>query len=93
MHGNPRTDESGVKTRYFTDILHECKIFVDVCRAEGVHPGGLHLEMTGKNVTECKGGADGVDDLSANYETLCDPRLNASQALELAFGVAEHLSR
>jgi 3-deoxy-7-phosphoheptulonate synthase len=93
MHGNPRVDAAGIKTRYFTDILHESKIFVDVCRAEGVHPGGLHLEMTGKNVTECKGGADGVDDLSGGYETLCDPRLNAAQALELAFGVAEHLAR
>ncbi len=93
MHGNPRVDESGMKTRYFTDILHECKIFIDVCRTEGVHPGGMHLEMTGKNVTECKGGADGVDDLSGGYETLCDPRLNAAQALELAFGAAEYLAR
>ncbi len=93
MHGNPRLDENGVKTRSFSDILHECKIFVDVCRAERVHPGGLHLEMTGKNVTECLGGADEVSDLSCNYETRCDPRLNASQALELAFAVAEHLAR
>ena len=93
MHGNPRLDEAGFKTRFFTDIVHECRIFIDVCRAEGVHPGGVHLEMTGKNVTECKGGADAVDDLSGNYETLCDPRLNASQALELAFAVAEQLAR
>ncbi|MCL2001080.1 MAG: 3-deoxy-7-phosphoheptulonate synthase [Planctomycetes bacterium] len=93
MHGNSRLNESGVKTRLFSDILHECKIFIDVCRAEKVHPGGLHLEMTGKNVTECLGGADDVCDLSSHYETSCDPRLNASQALELAFAVAEHLTR
>ena len=93
MHGNPRTDQNGLKTRHFMDVLHECKIFIDVCRAEKVHPGGLHLEMTGKNVTECLGGSEAVEDLSRNYETTCDPRLNASQALELAFAVAEHLSK
>ncbi|MDR1533971.1 MAG: 3-deoxy-7-phosphoheptulonate synthase [Planctomycetota bacterium] len=92
MHGNPRLHSSGVKTRYFTDILYECKIFIEVCRAEKVHPGGLHLEMTGKNVSECLGGFDSVDDLSRDYETTCDPRLNASQALELAFAVAECLA-
>ena len=92
MHGNPRRDGE-IKTRYFSDILHECKIFIDVCRAERVHPGGLHLELTGKNVTECLGGSDGVVNLSSRYETGCDPRLNASQSLELAFAVAEHLAR
>ncbi|MDR1518814.1 MAG: 3-deoxy-7-phosphoheptulonate synthase [Planctomycetota bacterium] len=92
MHGNPRQTASGVKTRHFADILRECGIFIDVCRAEKVHPGGLHLEMTGKNVSECLGGADAVEDLSRSYETTCDPRLNASQALELAFAVAERLS-
>ncbi len=91
MHGNPRVDATGVKTRHFSDILRECGIFIDVCRAEGVHPGGVHLEMTGKNVTECKGGAEGIEDLSGRYETLCDPRLNAAQALELAFDIAERL--
>ncbi len=91
MHGNPKSDDSGVKTRYFGEILRECEIFVDVCRGEGVHPGGVHLEMTGKNVTECLGGADRVEDLSGNYRTLCDPRLNASQALELAFAFAERM--
>ena len=93
MHGNPRTGQGGLKTRHFMDILHECKIFIDVCRAERAHPGGLHLEMTGKNVTECLGGSEAVEDISRNYETTCDPRLNASQALELAFAVAEHLSK
>ena len=92
MHGNPRKD-GDIKTRHFSDILHECKIFIDVCRAERVHPGGLHLELTGKNVTECLGGADEVCDLTSRYETGCDPRLNASQSLELAFAVAEHLAR
>ncbi len=91
MHGNPRQDENGVKTRYYSDILHECKIFVDVCRAEGIHPGGFHLEMTGKNVTECMGGSDEIKDLNGQYETTCDPRLNASQTLELAFAVSEHM--
>ncbi|MDR2391859.1 MAG: 3-deoxy-7-phosphoheptulonate synthase, partial [Planctomycetota bacterium] len=93
MHGNPRTHASGVKTRHFADILRECEIFVNVCRTEGVHPGGLHLEMTGKNVSECLGGSDAVEDLSCNYETTCDPRLNASQALELAFAMAELLAK
>ncbi len=91
MHGNPRHDSSGLKTRYFTDILHEAKIFIDVCRAEKVHPGGFHLEMTGKNVTECLGGSDEVASLDPQYETACDPRLNASQALELAFAISEHM--
>ncbi|MCC8190330.1 MAG: 3-deoxy-7-phosphoheptulonate synthase [Planctomycetes bacterium] len=90
MHGNPKNN-NGVKTRLFTDILNECKIFIDVCRAENVNPGGLHLEMTGKNVTECMGGSDRVEDLSCNYNTQCDPRLNASQSLELAFAFAEHM--
>ncbi len=92
MHGNPKSDDLGVKTRFFGDILRECEIFVAVCRAEGAHPGGVHLEMTGKNVTECLGGADRVEDLSCNYRTLCDPRLNASQALELAFAFAERMA-
>ncbi len=90
MHGNPKND-NGIKTRMFSDVLGESKIFIDVCRREGVHPGGLHLEMTGKNVTECLGGSDTVEDLSCNYNTLCDPRLNASQSLELAFAFSEHM--
>lgn len=91
MHGNPRSDGNGVKTRMFSDILRECGIFIDVCRAEGVYPGGVHLEMTGRDVTECLGGADRVEDLSCRYDTQCDPRLNASQSLELAFAFAEHM--
>ena len=91
MHGNPRNHGSGVKTRMFSDILRECEIFINICRAESVHPGGLHLEMTGKNVTECLGGSDRVEDLSYNYNTQCDPRLNASQSLELAFAFSEHI--
>ena len=91
MHGNPKSDGNGVKTRMFSDILRESMIFIDVCRSENVHPGGLHLEMTGKNVTECLGGSDKVEDLSCNYNTQCDPRLNASQSLELAFAFSEHM--
>ncbi|MDR3211095.1 MAG: 3-deoxy-7-phosphoheptulonate synthase [Planctomycetota bacterium] len=91
MHGNPRHDSTGLKTRYFSDILTECEVFINVCRAEGVHPAGFHLEMTGKNVTECIGGSDRVENLQSRYETTCDPRLNASQALEMAFAIAEYL--
>ena len=91
MHGNPKNDGSGVKTRMYTDIFRECGIFIDTCRQEGINPGGLHLEMTGKNVTECLGGSDRVEDLSCNYNTQCDPRLNASQSLELAFAFSEHM--
>ena len=90
MHGNPR-NHGNVKTRMFADIMRECEIFIDVCREEGVHPGGVHLEMTGKDVTECLGGSDRVEDLSCNYHTQCDPRLNASQSLELAFAFAERM--
>ncbi len=69
------------------------RTFVEVAQSEGVHPGGMHLEMTGQNVTECLGGARALteDELSHRYHTHCDPRLNADQALELAFLVAEHL--
>ena len=84
---------NGYKTRPFDRILSEVRTFIDVAEAEGVHPGGVHLEMTGQNVTECIGGAQAVteDDLSNRYHTHCDPRLNADQALELAFLVAERL--
>lgn len=93
MHGNTRTVDRGIKTRMLSDILRESKTFIDVCRAENVHPGGFHLEMTGKNVTECVGREVGRDDLAKNYDSCCDPRLNASQALEFAFETAGHLSR
>lgn len=93
MHGNTVKSESGYKTRPFELILQEIREFFGICRAEGVYPGGIHLEMTGKNVTECTGGIHEVadSDLSSRYHTACDPRLNASQALEVAFLVAEEL--
>jgi 3-deoxy-7-phosphoheptulonate synthase len=95
MHGNTVKAGSGYKTRPFERILKEVEVFFDVHRAEGTYPGGLHVEMTGKSVTECTGGAQLISetDLSDRYHTHCDPRLNASQALELAFLVAERLRR
>jgi 3-deoxy-7-phosphoheptulonate synthase len=94
MHGNTIT-LNRYKTRPFDAILREVQGFFDVHRAEGTHPGGIHVEMTGKNVTECTGGARAItaEDLSDRYHTYCDPRLNAEQALELAFLVAELLKR
>lgn len=93
MHGNTLKAANGYKTRPFDRILTEVRTFIDVAEAEGVHPGGVHLEMTGQNVTECLGGAQALteDDLMSRYHTHCDPRLNNSQALELAFLVAERL--
>ncbi len=93
MHGNTETASNGRKTRHFDNILKEVKEFFAVHRAEGTHPGGVHFEMTGQEVTECIGGATSitVDNLNERYETQCDPRLNASQALELAFLLAEQL--
>ena len=95
MHGNTHVSESVYKTREFTRILAEVRGFFDACRAEGVHPGGVHLEMTGQEVTECTGGASAVTDagLSERYETHCDPRLNATQALELAFLIADYVKQ
>ena len=93
MHGNTLKAGNGYKTRPFDRILSEVKSFVDICMAEGTHPGGVHLEMTGQNVTECLGGARALTegDLADRYHTHCDPRLNGEQALELAFLVAERL--
>jgi 3-deoxy-7-phosphoheptulonate synthase len=93
MHGNTVKSASGYKTRAFERVLKEVQTFFDVHRAEGTHAGGVHLELTGKNVTECLGGAQAIteEDLSSRYHTHCDPRLNASQALELAFLIAERL--
>ncbi|WP_310540848.1 class II 3-deoxy-7-phosphoheptulonate synthase [Phenylobacterium sp.] len=93
MHGNTLTATNGYKTRPFDRILSEVKSFVEIAKAEGVHPGGVHLEMTGQNVTECLGGARALSegDLADRYHTHCDPRLNGEQALELAFLVAEKL--
>lgn len=92
MHGNT-ISMSGYKTRPFDRILTEVETFFDVHQAEGTHAGGIHIEMTGKDVTECTGGARALsgDDLSERYHTHCDPRLNAEQALELAFLVAERM--
>jgi 3-deoxy-7-phosphoheptulonate synthase len=93
MHGNTVKAANGLKTRHFDAILSEVREFFAIHRAEGTHPGGVHFEMTGQEVTECVGGAVDitVDGLTARYETQCDPRLNASQALELAFLLAEQL--
>jgi 3-deoxy-7-phosphoheptulonate synthase len=93
MHGNTLKAANGYKTRPFDRILSEVRSFVEIAEAEGVHPGGVHLEMTGQNVTECTGGARAVTegDLADRYHTHCDPRLNGEQALELAFLVAEKL--
>ncbi len=94
MHGNTIKSSSGYKTRPFDSVLREVREFFDVHNAEGTIPGGVHFEMTGRDVTECTGGVRAVtdEDLSDRYHTACDPRLNASQALELAFLVAEELS-
>jgi len=94
MHGNTIT-ANGYKTRPFDRILKEVERFFSVHLAEGTHPGGIHVEMTGKNVTECTGGARAIspEDLSDRYHTHCDPRLNADQALELAFLLAELLKK
>ena len=93
MHGNTFVSESGRKTRHFDDVLGEIRGFFSVHRAEETWPGGVHVELTGENVTECLGGAEEVLDihLDERYETMCDPRLNARQALDLAFRVAELL--
>jgi 3-deoxy-7-phosphoheptulonate synthase len=91
MHGNTIKSSTGFKTRPFDRVLREAQTFFEVHRAEGTHAGGVHVEMTGQNVTECLGGAQAIteEDLSSRYHTHCDPRLNASQALELAFLIAE----
>jgi 3-deoxy-7-phosphoheptulonate synthase len=93
MHGNTITSKSGYKTRPFDLILKEVKAFFAIHAAEGTHAGGVHLEMTGQHVTECTGGAHAITDegLNARYHTLCDPRLNAEQAIELAFLMADLL--
>ncbi len=95
MHGNTVSAVGGYKTRPFQRVKEEVEIFFDIHRAEGTHAGGVHLEMTGQNVTECTGGAVQIveADLGKSYETLCDPRLNAEQSLELSFLIAEKLKR
>jgi len=91
MHGNTFEAPSGHKTRRFDDVLDEVKGFFEVHRALGTHPGGIHVELTGDDVTECVGGGDEIafGDLATRYESACDPRLNRSQSLDLAFLVAE----
>ena len=93
MHGNTVKAGNGFKTRHVESVMHETSSFFEICRAEGAIPGGVHFEMTGQNVTECLGGLQEIKegDLSSRYHTHCDPRLNASQALELAFTLAEQL--
>ena len=95
MHGNTVTSPNGYKTRNFDDVIDEVRGFFEVHNALGTFPGGLHVEMTGDDVAECLGGADPVDESSfqARYESLCDPRLNHMQSLEIAFLVAGYLSR
>ncbi|MEO9516024.1 MAG: 3-deoxy-7-phosphoheptulonate synthase class II [Paracoccaceae bacterium] len=94
MHGNTIKSATGYKTRPFQQVLTEVREFFGVHHAEGTIPGGVHFEMTGSDVTECTGGVHAVseEDLKDRYHTACDPRLNASQSLELAFLVAEELS-
>jgi 3-deoxy-7-phosphoheptulonate synthase len=95
MHGNTFVHESGYKTRHFDAVMHEVEQFFDCCREQGVWPGGVHVELTGDNVTECLGGGDEVrgEDLESRYETRCDPRLNARQSLDLAFRLADLVRR
>lgn len=95
MHGNTFKSDSGYKTRHFHHILTELKVFFDVHEAEGTIPGGVHFELTGDDVTECLGGGQEIEDshLNERYLTNCDPRLNAKQALEVAFLLAEALNK
>lgn len=94
MHGNGLTTPTGYKTRRFDDVVDEVQGFFEAHRAVGTHPGGIHVELTGDDVTECLGGSEHIDEatLATRYESLCDPRLNHMQSLELAFLVAEELS-
>ena len=94
MHGNGLTTPNGYKTRRFDDIVDEVRGFFESHRAVGTYPGGVHIELTGDDVTECLGGSEHIDEatLATKYESLCDPRLNHMQSLELAFLVAEELA-
>lgn len=94
MHGNGLTTPTGYKTRRFDDVVDEVKGFFEAHRAAGTHAGGIHIELTGDDVTECLGGSEQIDEatLATRYESLCDPRLNHMQSLELAFLVAEELA-
>lgn len=94
MHGNGITTATGYKTRRFDDVVNEVQGFFEAHRSVGTHPGGIHVELTGDDVTECLGGTQQIDELGleTRYESLCDPRLNHQQSLELAFLVAEELT-
>jgi len=94
MHGNGITTPNGYKTRRFDDVVDEVTGFFEAHRAGGTFPGGIHVELTGDDVTECLGGSEMIDEatLASRYESLCDPRLNHKQSLELAFLVAEELA-
>jgi len=93
MHGNTYESSTGYKTRRFEDVISEVQGFFDVHRSLGTWPGGIHVELTGDDVTECVGGGEELAeiDLAHRYESVCDPRLNRVQSLELAFLVAEML--
>ena len=93
MHGNTFASESGRKTRHFDDVLGEIQGFFAVHESEGTWPGGVHIELTGDDVTECLGGIGDIleEQLPLRYTTACDPRLNARQSIDLAFRVAELL--
>jgi 3-deoxy-7-phosphoheptulonate synthase len=95
MHGNTFESPSGYKTRDFEDIVEEVRGFFEVHQSLGTIPGGIHVELTGNDVTECLGGAEKIidSDLEKRYESVCDPRLNHQQSLELAFLVAEMLGQ
>ena len=95
MHGNTYVSESNFKTRRFDDISAEIRSFFEIHQSEGTVAGGVHFELTGKDVTECIGGSQQIEDihLDTNYATTCDPRLNAQQSLELAFLIAEMLKQ
>ncbi|MCW3494763.1 class II 3-deoxy-7-phosphoheptulonate synthase [Microbacterium sp. SSM24] len=95
MHGNGMTTPTGYKTRRFDDVVDEVRGFFEAHRAVGTFPGGIHIELTGDDVTECLGGSEEIDEaaLATRYESLCDPRLNHMQSLELAFLVAEELEK
>ena len=95
MHGNTIKSSTGFKTRPFDNVLSEVKNFFKVHQDQGTFAGGLHIEMTGQDVTECTGGAQNITDkdLSNRYHTHCDPRLNANQALELAFLISEEIKK
>ena len=95
MHGNTIVSTTGFKTRPFNNVVNEVKNVFGVHHSEGSYAGGLHVEMTGQDVTECTGGARKISDadLSSRYHTHCDPRLNADQALELAFLISDEIKK